>query len=272
MSEVPALPAATITLVREADRGFEVLMLQRNLKSAFVAGMYLFPGGGLDPEDDANTTAPLSAGLDDGAASAHLGLSSGGLAYWAAAIREAFEEAGVLLAYDASGALVDLSSDRMTQRFEAHRELLNAGKLRFCDMLASEGLKLAVDRMVYFSHWITPLPAPRRYDTRFFLAEAPAGQEPLHDNVEAISHLWVRPQEALDRHGAGTFKMRFPTLRTLEQFAQFDNLNTLMKHMRAQTDIPAWLPRITALGERVLPGDPRYDDYATVRQGAWKDE
>src|SRR5438105_2758947 len=100
MAVVPALPAATVSLVRDTPDGLEVLMLQRNFQSEFMPGMFLFPGGAVDPGDKAAAVASRCAGLDDARASAELGLAEGGLAYWAAAIRESFEEASVLLAYD----------------------------------------------------------------------------------------------------------------------------------------------------------------------------
>jgi 8-oxo-dGTP pyrophosphatase MutT (NUDIX family) len=106
---VPALPAATVTLVRDAAGGIEVLMMRRNLNSGFVPGMYVFPGGGLDREDLCFRDNGLCRCLDDAAASAALGLSCDGIGYWVAAIREAFEEAGLLLAHDAQGRLPALS-------------------------------------------------------------------------------------------------------------------------------------------------------------------
>jgi hypothetical protein len=128
-----------------------------------------------------------------------------------------------------------------------------------------------VDRLVYFSHWITPVTAPRRYDTRFFLAAAPESQEPLHDNRETISHLWVSPGVALDRHRGGDFNMRTPTIRTLEQFADFSTVDSLLQGMRSQRHIPALLPRIDKQGRRLKPGDAGYEEAATAEgRGAWK--
>ncbi|MGZ5260685.1 MAG: NUDIX hydrolase, partial [Burkholderiales bacterium] len=182
MSVVPALPAATVTLVRDTPTGLEVLMLQRNFQSGFMPGMFLFPGGALDPGDRAAAVLARCAGLEDDRASAALGTPEGGLAYWAAAIRESFEEAGVLLAYGEDGELVNPGEPARVARFEEYRKRLNAGEDILAEMLQQEGLQLAVDRLTYFSHWITPVTAPRRYDTRFFVAVAPHGQEALPDN------------------------------------------------------------------------------------------
>src|SRR5436190_1291138 len=170
MNVVTPVPAATVTLLRDTPRGVEVLMLQRNFQSGFMPGMFLFPGGALDPGDQAQSVLERCSGLDDAAASATLGLDRGGLAYWAAAIRESFEEAGVLLACDGAGRLVNPGEAGRLERFEAYRRKLNAGEQDLMPMLEAEDLTLAVDRLTYFSHWITPATAPRRYDTRFFAA------------------------------------------------------------------------------------------------------
>ena len=271
MSVVPALPAATVTLVRDTAAGLEVLMLQRNFQSGFMPGMFLFPGGALDPGDGAAAVCARCAGLDDARASAALGMASGGLAYWAAAIRESFEEAGVLLAYGDDGELVNPGETHRLPRFDEYRRKLNAGEDALCEMLERERLRLAVDRLTYFSHWITPVTAPRRYDTRFFVAVAPEGQEALPDNVEAIHHVWVNPAAAVEQHRAGTFKMRTPTIRTLERFAPFASVEALIADLRAQPAIPAILPRIGAKGQRLMPGDAGYDDIAAAHeQGRWK--
>lgn len=271
MAELTPIPAATVTLVRDATGGVEVLMMQRNFDSGFMPGIYLFPGGALDAEDDTPSTYALSANLTDDEASRALGIPRGGLAYWAAAIRESFEEAGVLIAYDTAGRLITLNRGDRTERFRTYRNELNAGTRSMSDILRSERLALAADRLVYFSHWITPVTAPRRYDTRFFVAVAPPGQEPLHDNTETISHVWVRPAQALDRHRRNDFKMRNPTVRTLEEFAAYDTVDALIQAMRAKRDIPAILARIGKRGERLMPGEAGYADASTPDgQGEWK--
>ena len=268
---VPALPAATVTLVRDTSAGMEVLMLQRNFQSGFMPGMFLFPGGGLDPGDSDAAVLARCPGLDDAAASATLGLAAGALAYWTAAIRESFEEAGVLLAYDAAGALVNPGDAHHIERYTQYRDALNAGKEALGVMLEREGLTLAVDRLTYFSHWITPETAPRRYDTRFFAAVAPEGQEALPDNVEAIHHVWVNPAQAVERHRAGEYDMRTPTIRTLELFADYDTTDKLIAALRDRRTVSAIMPRIGPDGRRLLPGDPGYDDIAAVEaQGQWK--
>ena len=271
MAGITPLPSATVTLVRDADAGIEVLMMQRNLKSGFVPGVYVFPGGALDAEDNSSAMRALCAGITDAQASGVLGIASGGLAYWAAAIRESFEEAGLLIAYDAAQRIVALDTPDVIERFRRHRHELNQGTRRLLDILQSEKFTLATDQLVYFSHWITPVSAPRRYDTRFFAAVAPPAQVPLHDNQETISHVWVRPAIALDRHNKNDFKMRFPTVRTLEEFAVYASTGALLQALRAKRHVPAILPRISKDGKSLLPGDPGYAEVvARGRQGRWK--
>lgn len=271
MPEITPLPAATVTLVRDTAQGLEVLLLQRNHQSGFMPGMFLFPGGAVDPEDTAPEMCERCCGLDEARAGAVLGMAQGALAYWAAAIRECFEEAGVLLAYGAAGGMVKLDQTEMRERYAAYRAQVNGGERAFVDVLRAEGLQLAVDRLAYFSHWITPVGAPRRYDTRFFVAAAPGEQDALHDNRETIHHVWMAPGAALDRHRRGEYKMRSPTVKTLEDFAAYDTAERLIAAMRERRDIPAILPRINERGERVLPGDPRYEAAARPgSQGEWK--
>lgn len=227
--EVELRDAATVMLVRDvADGdGIEVFMLRRNLHSDFVGGAYVFPGGAVDPADRLDDLEALCVGRTDADASERLGIDHGGLAYWVAAIRESFEEAGVLLAYDtgAGGHLVRLADHDpdTTARFEDHRRAVDHGERRLVEVCEAEGLRLAVDTIYYFSHWITPEGAIRRYDTRFFVAAAPDGQVPLHDDREVIANLWIRPQDALARHEAGEFEMIFPTVRSLLALTRFSS-------------------------------------------------
>lgn len=261
MTDTTPLPAATVAVVRDAPEGMEVLLLQRNFASGFVAGVHLFPGGALDEADAAAEAEALCCGLDDRAASRLLGLEAGGLAYWVAAIRESFEEAGILLACDERGNVVSLAEEPVSERFLMHRRAINAGEREFISVMNEERLRLAVDRLTFFGHWITPVGPPRRYDTRFFLAAAPEGQEPLHDSLETIGHLWLRPAAALDRQRRGEIVMRTPTVHTLRTFADYDTVEALRGGI-GRGEIPPILPRITLDGRRLLPGDPGYEEAA----------
>jgi 8-oxo-dGTP pyrophosphatase MutT (NUDIX family) len=258
-TEVKPLPAATVTLVRDAPRGLEVLMLQRSLSLAFMPGVHVFPGGALDPSDDSPVLKDRCVGLDDVTASRALGLERGGLAYWIAAIREAYEEAGILLAYDARGEIVTLNG-ASAERYHAHRQRLDRGHGDFTALVLEEKLRIAADRLRYFGHWITPVGSPRRYDTRFFLAIAPGNQDVQHDNREAIAHVWVRPREALDLCARETINLRLPTLKTLERFAACSTAAELLAEIASAPEVRALLPRTTRDGRSVLPGEPGYEE------------
>jgi 8-oxo-dGTP pyrophosphatase MutT (NUDIX family) len=249
-------------LVRDGDDGLHVFMLRRNLNSVFVGGAYVFPGGAVDDADRHSDLEAVCAGRTDAQASAALGVDRGGLAFWVAGIRECFEEAGVLLAYGASGEMVGLRDPAVADRFARHRAAVDHGQRRLVDVCVEEGLHLAVDRMHYFSHWITPEGAPRRYDTRFFVCAAPMEQTPLHDNRETIAHLWVRPDEALERHRRGDFEMIHPTIESLGAIARFDHCDDLLAAAAAAGEAPGLRPRLSPErhGVRIrLPGDAGYD-------------
>lgn len=252
-------PAATVTLVRDTAQGFEVLMMQRNFQSVFMPGMHVFPGGAVDNHDSSDEIAALCMGLDDADASRKLGIAKGGQAYWVAAIRESFEEAGILLACNDKGEIVTLDDAVRGERFHSYRSRVEHGEHPLSEMLKSEGLQLPLHQITYFSHWVTPVGAPRRYDTRFFVAAAPELQKPLHDNRETINHVWVHPAEALSLHKQKKFDMRTPTIHTLRLFAEHDNVASLLKRLQALGDIPVIEPRIAKSGRRVLPGDAEYE-------------
>ncbi|MEJ5255330.1 MAG: hypothetical protein WHS89_08280 [Acidimicrobiales bacterium] len=266
MNRVAVRDAATIMLVRDGSEGLEVFMLRRNLNSDFVGGAYVFPGGAVDDEDRHENLEAVCAGRTDAEASAQLGVERGGLAFWVAAIRESFEEAGVLLAYGPDGGIVRLDDPEAAARFSVHREDVDSGRRRLVDICAQEGLRLAVDRIFYFSHWITPEGAPRRYDTRFFVARAPDAQVPLHDDREVIANLWIRPSEALELHRAGQFDLIFPTMRSLIALERFTTADEVLAAAASIEEVPPIQPRLVADeggGYRiVLPGDPGYDEVA----------
>ncbi len=248
-------------LVRDSGAGMEVLMLRRNLSSTWVGGAHLFPGGAVDGADNAAELAARSPERDDASASRLLGLATGGLAFFVAALRECFEEAGVLLAAGGSGAPIDFADPTTAERFVEHRRRLNAGEVTFADLCEVEDLRLDTHRLFYLSHWITPEGSPRRYDTRFFVGRMPEGQRALHDDVEVIDSLWTSPAEALRRHAAGEIDLLFPTMKNLEAVGRFSSTTELIE-ATAGAEVPTILPRITVAEDGVrllLPGDEGYD-------------
>jgi len=254
--------AATVLILRDGAEGLEVFMLRRNLNSDFVGGAYVFPGGAVDPEDREADLEPLCLGRSDADASRRLGIERGGLAFWVAAIRESFEEAGVLLAYGPDGEIVDLDHQSGVERWAAHRTAVDTGARRLIEVCAAEDLRLAVDGIHYFGHWITPEGAPRRYDTRFFLTAAPTRQTPLHDNHEAIADEWLRPADGIARQQSGELTMMPPTIASLRAISRFATAAEALAAATEVTDVPTILPRVISVdgGVRiVLPGDPDYD-------------
>jgi glyoxylase-like metal-dependent hydrolase (beta-lactamase superfamily II)/8-oxo-dGTP pyrophosphatase MutT (NUDIX family) len=229
-------PAATIILFRETAAAPEVFLLQRTPDAVFLPGAYVFPGGALDAEDAGERAARRVLGLSDAQASARMGLASGGLAYWFAAARECFEEAGILLAVHRDGRPVE------PQRAAALAHLrapLNAGTLEFSRLLEDEDLYVPAGEIAYFSHWITAPGRPRRFSTRFFVACAPPGQAGTHDREETVSSAWLGAREALERHRRGEIELIFPTRSSLADLAAFSTPRAVLEHAKGLGDIEA---------------------------------
>lgn len=244
-------------LVRDRPHGMEVLMLRRNLASTWVGGVHLFPGGAVDMSDGSRGLAERSDRSDEDA-SALLGLVEGGLAHFVAAIRECFEEAGVLLARPREGE--ELDGEAVVRLGEKRRQL-NAGEISFEELCDDEDLLLDTAALCYFSHWITPAGSTRRYDTRFFLARAPAGQEAAHDEIEAIESRWVLPRAALAESEAGAIELWLPTERNLAALGRFSVTDELLEATRG-SEVTTILPKIAEAPQGVrilLPGDDGYD-------------
>jgi len=258
---VPVRPAATVMLVRDGDEGLEVFMLRRTLNAAFAGGMYVFPGGRVDDADHGADLEPICDGLDDGPASDILQISRGGLAYWVAAIRECFEEAGVLLARRGSESdAIRFDTAEVVAGFEQHRARLNSGEVSFMEICVAEDLQLITDAIHYVSHWITPVGEVRRFDTRFFLARAPQAQIPLHDNSETIASLWVRPSDALERFRAGELAMIPPTIRNLEFLLPHATADEALRAAAEVGTPPAILPKLRVDDEGRVIGIAMPDD------------
>ena len=250
-------------LVRDGDGGLEVFMLKRSAKSEFVPDTYVFPGGAVDDADRDDPDLPaICVGLDDADASRQLNIDHGGLAYWVAAVRECFEEAGVLLANDDSGN-VSMADDDVHDRFETHREQVYRGERRLADVVADEGLRLDLDELRYVSHWITPVGPPKRFDTRFFLAVMPENQRPAHDGGETVDSVWIRPADALRLAEEGSFSMILPTIANLEPLTGLDTVSQAVAWADDLGDIAEILPVIkpgdAASPTVLMPGDEGYE-------------
>lgn len=257
--DVPIRAAATVLLVRDDPGGLEVLMLRRAAKAAFAGGMYVFPGGRVDPADGGAEIEPFCEGLDDRAASATLGIDQGGLAYWVAAVRECFEEAGVIIGHRRDGTDAVLSAE------ERHR--VHAGEVSMAEVCRRHDLVLDLGHVLYVAHWVTPRGEVRRFDTRFFLAAAPGDQEALHDERETVESRWLRPAAALDEMAAGERVMLPPTVATLQWLSPCNDVMSALDAARALPPPPRIEPRLRfdPSGHLIgvsMPGEPDYDQLA----------
>ena len=230
--------AATVVLVRDGAAGLEVFMLRRSSRLVFTPGAYVFPGGAVDADDE--RLVAYCTGRDDATASRLLGLRTGGLIYWVAALRECFEECGVLFTQP---PVADARSGTLEE------------------ICARAHARLDVAPLHYFAHWLTPPSEVRRYNTRFFIATVPTGQEPVHDDGEAVEGMWVRPGDALERW-PGDRQLIRPTRETLTTLSGFATVVSLMDALAAAERMPDAHPRMAAdeAGVRVLlPGDDGWE-------------
>ena len=211
-------PAATVLLLRDSDAGIEVLMTRRSMTASFAPGAYVFPGGGVDLLDAAtHVHASRRATQID----LHLTQAI-------AAIRESFEELGVLIAKRSDGTCATQEDITAIDR-----------KQPFAAQCAARGLTLCGADVFVLAHWITDRDLPRRFDVPFLVARMPEGQTPVADETEQFEPVWVRPVDALTRHAAGSFFIIFPTIRTLERLKDFASVDTVL-HACAETEQPLW--------------------------------
>lgn len=221
---VTPIPAATVLLIRQANKGIEVFLQRRNPKATFVGGAYVFPGGKVDQQDQEFPQELLSHALNDSETLLEhikpLSIQGGGLPSVVAALREAFEEAGILLAYDEHNRLLEVTSKEMQSRFHQYRLKLYQGELEFASILRQESLKLAIDQLVYMSHWITPEGSPQRFDTRFFITQMPPHQCGDHDGYESVDSIWLSPDEALEKYNNHEIQLILPTVITLQEIKE----------------------------------------------------
>jgi len=246
-------------LLRDGRFGIEVLMVRRHLKSDFVGGAHVFPGGVLDPDD--SCAELCCVGLSDKLASTALGIERGGLAFWVAAIRECFEETGIMMAYGPSGSLLNLANPHQQAWLGEQRRRLQRRELRFVDIVREQGLGLATDRVHYWAHWITPEEQPRRYDTRFFLASVRDGQSGMLEGDEVTESVWVNPQAALKKAKMGEWIVVLPTLYNLKLLSRFGSVDETEAAATTRQPEPAILPKLVRgeAGIRILlPGDAEY--------------
>jgi 8-oxo-dGTP pyrophosphatase MutT (NUDIX family) len=262
-----ALPkkAATVILLRDKEpEGFEVFLLKRHEKSSFMGGNFVYPGGRVDRNDGSLEICSLSRGMTFEEARKILGGTFSpeeSFAHWIAGIRELFEEAGVLLAYDQKGKLLQLRNQDEREQFLHYRELLQKDKINICEMAQKESLQFALDQIYYYAHWITPEARSERFDTRFFVARYPLGQEASHDQKETTAGAWLTPRKALEENLTGDVILSPPTLKTLEDLSRFRSIEDILRSLKSE-DIQPILPILTKVSDYpllIFPWDPEYD-------------
>ncbi len=244
--QVPARarPAATIVLMRDGDAGPEVLLLRRARHAGFVPGAYVFPGGRVDARDAGQEVVAHLDGLDAAAAAERLELPDAdppALAYYLAALREAFEETGILVGRGVDGSEPATAAEDPT--VDALRSDLMADRVGFVETLERMRCRLDGGAVEYLAHWITPEPEPRRYDTRFFAARVRGGAAPVIDAREMTDAVWLTPAAAIGRYHEGALPMVFPTIRTLQDLRAFDSVDAILADLRMRR-IPTIMPRL----------------------------
>lgn len=242
-------PASTLVLMRNGPDGLETLLLKRSPGVGFIPGAYVFPGGRVDPEDASPSLLPRLAGLTPQEADARLGMVEGvaggdrraappAAAFFVTAIRETFEETGILLGAPPAAC-------RTIPRGAGGeiRAMLLDGRRSFLEVIDELGVDLDAGGLQFIAHWVTPEPEPRRYDTRFFAAEVPPDCPVEPDLREIEEALWLTPAEALIRNRAGVLPLVFPTLRTLEDLADFRQTREALDALRGRA-VTRLLPRL----------------------------
>lgn len=227
--------AATVLLLREGEGGMEIFMVQRHHEIEFASGALVFPGGSIDPGD-------YEIAADPNLISDRAELDANAVSIRIAGIRETFEESGILLARPrGSSALVSAAE---LAAVDPQRAALDEGKLSFADILREHALVPAIDLLVPFAHWITPVSFPKRFDTYFLLTMAPAGHVGRHDGKESVDSIWLSPKEALDGAASGRFTLPFPTIRNLIKLDKLGSAQAALDFARA-TPVVTVLPEMT---------------------------
>ncbi len=243
-------PSSTVVIARAAAAEPEIFMVRRHESSPF-GDAHAFPGGVVDPGD--SSVHEFCTGLSADDADSRLGVKSGGLDYYSAAVRELFEETGVLLA--------DIAS--LDEDLVSVRDALNDGSEGWAEFVTRTKLQLHCGELHYFSHWITPPKLDKRYTTRFFLAELPSGQDALHCGGELTESCWSTAADILTAGRSGEIKLHYPTVKSLESIARHKTLDSLLDWAKACVEwgVTSMVPEVITRDGRqeiVLPGDRDY--------------
>lgn len=264
-SERPPRPSATLVLLRDGATGPEVLMVRRAERGDQNSDTWVFPGGLLDASD--RELHALCEGHDDSSASAMLGLAAGGLDYLVAALRETLEEAGLLLGVDGQGTPLGATAQQRLADWRRQARALGptAAAARLGELMHKLGWRLAADRLRPIGHWITPVGMPKRFDTRFLLAQAPADQQVDVDGVEIVEHCWLQPAELPRRIKEKGFKVGGPARAVMAELAAHDSVAAALAWAARLGRIEPIQPRLARdAGGELAPVHPRHPAYAEI--------
>jgi 8-oxo-dGTP pyrophosphatase MutT (NUDIX family) len=256
-------PAATVVVLRDGPAGPEVFMVRRHEDTAFMGGAHVFPGGRVDVADrDADES--WCDGLTHAARQLEGLPAADAVAYHVAAARELFEEAGVLLARHPDGEFVSLAGAADHERLKQDRVRVHEATITLRTVIERERLRLALDALVLFAHWVTPPIDSRQFDTRFFMTRIPAHQTPAHDDTETTHSLWARPADAIAQATRDEIVLPPPTWSTLRELEPFESVKDALAWARRRTVIRRMPKAIEQDGHRMLllPGDPLHPDPA----------
>ena len=265
-SKVPQTrDAATVILVRDSRRKpFELFLMRRHKKQNFMGGAFVYPGGALDKADCDAELIQYMDGIS--VAQAILSLNEPEtpeekvLGLFFAAVRETFEESGVLLADVTVNPTNPEKSRALADHLNGYRHQIHDGNLSLKDFAVKENFRYALDHLMPLARWITPEVESRRFDTRFFIARIPRHQNPYHDDIEMVESLWLTPEEALAKNAAGEIMLMPPTLKTIEEISAFSSVDELFASI-SRGKIAPILPQAfqakSGFGV-MLPHDPEY--------------
>ena len=247
---VTPVPAATIVLLRPAASSFEMFMIVRHHQIDFASGALVFPGGKIDAGDSDPAITEYCDGADTDPATRAIQVG---------AIREAFEECGVLLARPDGDS--DLVSGARLSELDHYRDEIHGGEITLAEFLKRESLRLACDQLVPFAHWVTPDMMPKRFDTHFYLAMAPADHVAVHDGHESVDSVWISPQQAAEDAKAGTRTIIFPTLRNIAKLAFSETVEAAITQARSATlvTVTPWMEKREDGTYLCIPADAGYD-------------
>ena len=251
-------------IVRDSDIGVQVFMMKRSLRSSF-GGIWVFPGGILEDQDQDIAKKNYCNGIDEQKAKAILNYDQESLTYWIASLRETFEETGALIANRDNNSFFTPTEDEAIN-LERLRSDLNNGKISFISILKQLKLKIALERLIYISHWITPDVETKRYTTRFFLTSLNEEVTMTHDDLEGTDSKWIGINEALEAHKAGRISLIMPTIKNLESISSYKNTQEMISAKNAikAKDIPAIEPKFfkeNGQWKGLLPGEYGYEDH-----------